>query len=149
MPTTQDFLTIPAASRWASAYLHKNVTPSNIAYLMQYGRIRRLEQGGTTLVQANELGMPAVGIDISAFNALISNVKVNTHNVAQIKKELATLTDKLQQHVISSRINTFETHLAQELAQFNAQYFPSPEFKYRVRQGEIDQRTYETITNHN
>jgi len=30
---------------------------------------------GTTLVQANELGMHAIGIDISAFNAMISNVK--------------------------------------------------------------------------
>jgi len=31
---------------------------------------------GTMLVQANELGMHAVGIDISTFNALISNCKV-------------------------------------------------------------------------
>jgi len=32
---------------------------------------------GTLLVQANELGMHAIGIDISAFNALISNVKLS------------------------------------------------------------------------
>src|SRR5215212_9556981 len=31
---------------------------------------------GTTLVQASELGIHAIGIDISAFNALISNIKV-------------------------------------------------------------------------
>jgi 2-polyprenyl-3-methyl-5-hydroxy-6-metoxy-1,4-benzoquinol methylase len=31
---------------------------------------------GTLLVQANELGMHAVGVDISEFNTLISNVKV-------------------------------------------------------------------------
>jgi tRNA G37 N-methylase Trm5 len=35
---------------------------------------------GTTIVQANELGINAVGIDISAFNALISNVKVKKVN---------------------------------------------------------------------
>ena len=31
---------------------------------------------GTTLVQANEQGMHAIGIDISAFNTLIANVKI-------------------------------------------------------------------------
>jgi hypothetical protein len=31
---------------------------------------------GTTLVQANELGMHAIGVDISSFNALISNAKI-------------------------------------------------------------------------
>ena len=31
---------------------------------------------GTTLVQANELGLHAIGIDISAFNVMISNVKI-------------------------------------------------------------------------
>lgn len=34
-----DFLTIREASDWASKYLRKNVTNSNIAYLVNYGRI--------------------------------------------------------------------------------------------------------------
>ena len=32
---------------------------------------------GTTMVQGNELGMHIIGLDISAFNALIANVKVS------------------------------------------------------------------------
>jgi hypothetical protein len=36
---------------------------------------------GTTLVQANELGMHAIGVDISAFNAMISNAKIYKYEV--------------------------------------------------------------------
>ena len=32
---------------------------------------------GTTLVQANELGMHAVGVDVSLFNSMISNLKLS------------------------------------------------------------------------
>ena len=39
---------------------------------------------GTTLVQANELGIHAIGIDISFFNSLISNVKIGKHNLTLI-----------------------------------------------------------------
>ena len=35
---------------------------------------------GTTLVQANELGIHSIGIDISPFNAFISNVKFHYYN---------------------------------------------------------------------
>src|SRR5205807_174230 len=43
---------------------------------------------GTTLVQASELGMHAIGIDISSFNAMISNVKVGKYDFADIKNEV-------------------------------------------------------------
>lgn len=35
---------------------------------------------GTTLVQANELGLHAIGIDVSAFNTLISNIKISKYD---------------------------------------------------------------------
>ncbi len=34
-----ELLSIKEASKWASDYLKKNVSPSNISYLIQYGKI--------------------------------------------------------------------------------------------------------------
>jgi len=50
-----DYLTIKQASEWASQYLSRNVTTSNISYLIQYGRIKRVSDNGDTLVDKKEL----------------------------------------------------------------------------------------------
>src|SRR5215213_5736669 len=43
---------------------------------------------GTTLVQANELGMYAIGIDVSKFNCLIARVKTACYNLPQAREEV-------------------------------------------------------------
>jgi len=43
---------------------------------------------GTTLVQANELGIHAVGCDISAFNVLLSRVKTARYDIQQLSAEI-------------------------------------------------------------
>jgi hypothetical protein len=40
---------------------------------------------GTTMVQASELGIHAVGVDISVFNTLIGNCKVGRYNITVIQ----------------------------------------------------------------
>lgn len=52
---TQDFLSLKEASEWASVHLGKNVTTSNISYLIQYGRIKRNGENGSSQVSKNEL----------------------------------------------------------------------------------------------
>lgn len=52
---TSELMTIKQASDWASQYLRRNVTPSNISYLIQYGRIRKLSDNGNTLVSRQDL----------------------------------------------------------------------------------------------
>ena len=96
---------------------------------------------GTTLVQANELGMHAIGIDVSAFNAFIGNAKVTTYNLTRLYEESHRITTALRNFVATSGVIEFETKLAAKLTDFNKQYFPIS-FKRQVRAGEINQKQY-------
>jgi hypothetical protein len=97
---------------------------------------------GTTLVQANELGMHAIGIDVSAFNVMISSCKIGRYDYQNIQKEVAHITSVLQQHQLQSKSLEFEKRLLAELYEFNAKYFPSPDYKYKVRNKLIDEKQY-------
>ncbi|MBM3181664.1 MAG: site-specific DNA-methyltransferase [Chloroflexi bacterium] len=235
---SQDLLTILEASKWATDHLKKNVTPSNISYLIQYGRVKKYSNdgaakvskkelinyyssffgkreinwkaelgqdvnwalsfdylkeadttkhvhrlhpykgkfipqlvqyfidshidefkkeiyfkpgdilldpfcgSGTTLVQANELGMHAVGIDVSAFNALIGNIKIEKHNLIDIQKEILRITKSLKTFLDSLNVPEFEQKLLEALYRFNNTYFPSPEFRYKVQRKLINEEKY-------
>ncbi len=99
---------------------------------------------GTTLVQSNELGMHAVGVDVSAFNALISNIKIEKHFLGKIEEELRKITKTLEQFLKNSHTLDFEEELLAELQNFNSEYFPIPEFKYKLNRREIDEKKYGT-----
>lgn len=234
----QNTMTVKQASIWASHLLTKNVTPSNISYLIQYGRLPKITDNGTllvnkndlikyynahheskeeqwkqqlgsdlnwdlsfaqykesettkhvhrlhpykgkfipqlvgyfldkhtdsfkrnvffkdsgiildpfcgsgtTLVQANELGLHAVGIDISEFNTFITNTKLaqyDSHAIGEVANKITKQLIRFQQ----TRNNVaFEARLLDELKKFNSQFFPSPDFRYKVRHQQIDEKTY-------
>lgn len=233
-----ELLTIKNASEWATLFTGKKVTPSNISYLIQYGRIKKIGENGniyvakqdlieyynslngkreiswkdklgddlnwalsfeqykesettkhvhrlhpykgkfipqlveyfldshtdsfkqeiffnkedivldpfcgsgTTLVQANELGIHAIGIDISAFNAMISNCKILKYDLIDVKKELDHITLELKKFLSKTKTTDFEEELTQALYDFNNEFFPTPDYKFKIRNGMIDEERY-------
>ncbi len=214
-----ELLTIKQASKWASDYLNQEVSPTNISYLLQYGKIGKLKQNGstlidinelkkyysesdqfklnwtnalgddlnwrlsfaelrekdttkhvhrihpykgkfipqlveyfldthtdsfkketffqpgdivldpfvgsgTTLVQAAELGIHAVGIDVSRFNCMISKVKVQKNHFKQLKSEIARIVGKLEIYDKTNNIESFEAELGDHLSNYNLKNFP-------------------------
>ena len=97
---------------------------------------------GTTLVQASELGLHAAGIDISEFNALIANTKVHKHNLPALIRQIRSITDKLMTFYDENGLRAFDRELSARLSSFNADYFPSPEFKRRARKREVNPKEY-------
>ncbi len=233
-----ELLSIKEASDWATSYLNKTVTTSNISYLIQYGRIPKIGDNGstqvakedlvtyynkysktkeerwkdrlgqdlnwalsfseykesettkhvhrlhpykgkfipqlveyfldnhidnfktevffkkgqtvldpfcgsgTTLVQASELKLNAIGIDVSAFNAHISNSKIGKYNLIDVKQTAKNIINKLNTFLEDRKNIEFENRLLEKLKLFNDKYFPSPEFKFKVSQKEINERQY-------
>ncbi|MCC7577124.1 MAG: hypothetical protein KK926_09855 [Methanomethylovorans sp.] len=97
---------------------------------------------GTTLVQANELGIHAVGVDVSEFNTLICNVKIGEHDLINLNREILKITKALTQFVFENNWDRFESELSSELSRLNDKYFPTPDYRYRVRNGKIDEINY-------
>ena len=97
---------------------------------------------GTTLVQANELGMHGIGIDISPFNTLISNVKINRYDLKKLSHEIDDITIKLNEFINQSGITAFQNKLDELVTNFNKTHFPSPDYKVKVIKGEINEHEY-------
>lgn len=234
----QNLLSIREASKWASDYLDKPVTTSNISYLIQYARIRKhmekltikvdleelkdyydkntsykqnkwkeklgkdlnwnlsfahlkeadttkhvhrlhpykgkfipqlveyfldshlndykkeifFKQGdtildpfmgsGTTLVQASELGLHSIGIDVSDFNCMISKVKLGDYNLVLLDKRARDICFKTREFSQGVFDDSFDEQLKDKLNEFNDRYFPNPEFKIKVSKAKIDEEKY-------
>ncbi|MBI2886838.1 MAG: site-specific DNA-methyltransferase [Chloroflexi bacterium] len=50
---------------------------------------------GTTLVEANAMGIDAIGCDISPFNVLLTKVKTAEYNIAKLEKEIKDIVTRI------------------------------------------------------
>lgn len=238
MAMTRTLLTIKEASQWASDFLKRDVSESNISYLVQYGKVKKYNDGnsvfvdvddlkryyesyrglreinykkllgddlnwalsfdhlrekdttkhvhrlhpykgkfipqlvqyfiddhtddfkknvyfkpgdiildpfsgsGTTLVQAHEMGMHSIGIDISHFNCLITETKLLDYDFVSLENEIKKIKQAIAGYETDSNITAFENELLDRMTEFNNKYFPSPEFKYKVQRKQIDEKGY-------
>lgn len=97
---------------------------------------------GTTLVQASEMGMHAIGVDISHFNCMISDVKLHTYNTNSLQREIDRIRNAIVSYEHDNKIVAFENELMGELYKFNNKYFPSPGFRYQIQQRKINESKY-------
>lgn len=58
---------------------------------------------GTTLVQANELGINSIGYDVSAFNVMLCRVKTAQYDLARVRKEVLDILEKVQSSIRNER----------------------------------------------
>lgn len=97
---------------------------------------------GTTLVQATELGLHSVGVDVSEFNTTITRVKLSDYDLVKLRAQLSEIHAAVAALEQDRRVAAFERELAVELRAFNETYFPNREFSYRVNRGEVDEPSY-------
>jgi len=97
---------------------------------------------GTTLVQANELGIHAIGIDVSVFNSLMTNCKVTKYEISNVQCEIDRITKAFNDFLIKSHIPEFEDKLLKALYNFNGKYFPVPEYKFKLKRGMVNESVY-------
>ncbi len=50
-----NLVSIFEASKWASTHLNKEVLPTNISYLVQYGKVKKHGENGSTMVDLNDI----------------------------------------------------------------------------------------------
>ena len=95
---------------------------------------------GTTLVQCTEMGIHAIGIDVSEFNVMISNVKLCSYDFGELTSVIDEITKKL--HARTNSFSEFDKELLGSLKQFNDLYFPSPDFKKEIRTGSKNEKEF-------
>ncbi len=97
---------------------------------------------GTTLIQANEMGLNGIGIDISYFNTFIAKNKLLNVDISKLRIACTRISNNLRTKFAKTRFIAFDQELIKKIQEINLKYFPSPSFKIKVRQKIVDERNY-------
>lgn len=97
---------------------------------------------GTAIIQASELGIHGIGIDISQFNCMIAECKIQDYDQEYLKNAVKKIKFLVDNFETDNKIHDFENELLQEMFKFNGKNFLNSEFKYNVNQGKINEVKY-------
>ena len=82
---------------------------------------------GTTLVQANEMHMHSIGIDVSKFNCLIAQTKLADYDLPYLENTVRKLKQELSRHAVGNIYYDFKRQVDEELRKHNDRYMPKPQ----------------------
>lgn len=79
---------------------------------------------GTTLVQANELGINVIGYDVSAFNVILMRAKTSNYDLVRAESEIKNILSKVEKITQSSyyQVNMFDEFFPQEIISVDNQF---------------------------
>lgn len=78
---------------------------------------------GTTLIESNVNGIPSIGLDISKFNVMLCNVKINNHNITKLQREVnAILEETTAQATKTSLDNFIDSKIKRKLITTDSEY---------------------------
>ena len=97
---------------------------------------------GTTLVQALEMGINSIGVDISDFNCSIARAKVERFNIDEAGKTLKKAVKSTKEYSAKNFNDIYYKNLQTLISNFNKEYFPSPEYKVKINKHLIDEKKY-------
>lgn len=97
---------------------------------------------GTTLVQANELGINAIGVDVSKFNCTITDSKLLDYDFDLLIQEISNMKKAIQNFETENNMEEFDKELTYEFTEFNRLHFPSPQFKRDVYTKKLDENLF-------
>lgn len=100
---------------------------------------------GTALVQANELGIHSIGVDVSQFNCMITETKLLDYDLIKLEKEIRKIVSVIVSYESDNRVSEFDEVLLSALSTFNKEYFPSPQFKFDAQRGLINENEYSLV----
>lgn len=100
---------------------------------------------GTTLVEANVLGIHSVGIDISEFNCLLSRVKTAKYDLMLLRKEIFNILERVKQTV--SPQFSLQLPLMPSIQEKTAEYIAASEYlkRWYAPQAWLELLTYRSL----
>jgi len=97
---------------------------------------------GTTLIQASELGLHSIGIDISEFNCLISKVKLDDYNFFELGQRIQNALNNTEVFSLHAFDDDYDQELKKRISDFNKKYFPNPQYKKDIKNKKIEEKNY-------